>query len=857
VLRDREIELPAGAALVFGANESGKTTFRSALETVLYGFEPAERDAHPAAVWGDAAELCLEAELARDQGPPLRIERTLLSRGHLRFAEGGAELGGRRQGNVALDCVSSLPRALFRQVYSLELAQLTAFDAAAQARIDELLLPQASVLGLRPVSELRAELREAHQSLWRPNRLGKPEAQQRRSELEKLREQAGEAAREERGLRDALLEQAELRARRAAADERRRELERIDREAPFLRDLFELARRRRTLGAALDLSPLGDLQLSDPAALAREIDELANAAREPEARLARAGESLAANEAALLAAAAEVARARSAAAELRAESKQCTDRRAAAAELRERARSELAAVLAQAPTDAELAAARRVPLEALRAAHAQWTDAIDQHVASAPPHLSAWGWSAVVLAGTLGGLALLLEPWLGPLARLLAFVAAGAGALAVLAGWLRHWRRGPPQPPSTLAELLAELPPSPALREQPSALQHFIDRLSDAQRTLAQARGEVVGAETGETAMFERDRRLGELCSRLGFDAGGDPEQRSSRLDAALERARERERQVERDRSERASAQQRLEGARPRLARAREHHERVAALLRAAEPGAATLEQAYTRVKERLAEAEFLRRREAQLRSDARFASFEHDPRASAERDPAAAEWSAEACAAREAEIARLGQELARIDTRLGEIASLLRSDPGGRQAKVADRIAEVSARLAALCRERDRLALLESILMRAERRFREQHQPPVLQRASEYLARVTRGRWRRVDFEEGPGGGLFVSGDPRSEPLRAAPPLSQGTLDQIFLCLRFGLLDHLDEGRERLPLVLDDALLRMDDARRPEVYGLLAEISRRRQVFLLTCHESIAAEAEQALAIPRITLRP
>ena len=158
--------------------------------------------------------------------------------------------------------------------------------------------------------------------------------------------------------------------------------------------------------------------------------------------------------------------------------------------------------------------------------------------------------------------------------------------------------------------------------------------------------------------------------------------------------------------------------------------------------------------------------------------------------------------------------------------------------------------RLESLQQERDRLALLEAILARAERRFRDEHQPPVLQRASAYLERVTHGRWRRLDFEEGADGGLFVAGSGRDEPVRVAPPLSRGTLDQIFLCLRLGLLDHLDEGRERLPLVLDDALLRMDAVRRAAVYELLAEISRRRQVFLLTCQEWIAAEAEHALKL-------
>jgi len=72
---------------------------------------------------------------------------------------------------------------------------------------------------------------------------------------------------------------------------------------------------------------------------------------------------------------------------------------------------------------------------------------------------------------------------------------------------------------------------------------------------------------------------------------------------------------------------------------------------------------------------------------------------------------------------------------------------------------------------------------------------------------------------------------------------------------LRLGLLDHLDQRREKLPLILDDALLRMDDARRLEVYRLLAGIAPTRQIFFLTCHANIAAEAESALKAIRVDL--
>ena len=857
VLRGAPLELPLEAALVFGSNESGKSTFRSALETILYGFDPADRDAHPLAQWdgGARGDLKLEAELERDAGGTLCVERELQARGRLRVAEGGARFEGTRQGNLPLDCVSGIPREVFRTVYSLELAQLAALEKGAQAHVDDLLLPQGAALGLRPVGELLAELRKAHQALWRPNRVGNQEARLLSDEIGKLRREADEAAREERGLREAIAEQARLEERLAQLGARRALLDRAHEEAPFLRDLFEFARRRSALGAPIDLSPLGELELADPAALASQIDELTNAVREPEARLLRAAEALDPSERSLLGAAPDIGLAQATAAELRGDAKQCAERRVNAAGLRDEVRSELASVLARDPGERELEAVKAVPLESLRAAHANWVAATERYKASAPPRLPPRALVAVVACAALAALAWLLAPWVGEILRSLALGAVVVAALVACTAWLAHLRRAAAEVPAVLAGWFADLPPSPELLARPSELARFLERIAAARTTLARARGETSLADAAEANLRERTRRVADLCHRLGLETEGDADQCAARLAAALARAQAKEKRVEQDRAERGIAQERLDARRPDLARVRQHLARVETVLRAAEPSAPTLSHASERVKERLEEAEFLRRREAELQRDPRFAAFQHDARVSAQRDPSSAEWTPEATASRERERADCARELAATNTRLGEIANLLRSDPGGRQARVADRIREGEERLAALRRERDRLALLESILGHAERQFRAEHQPPVLLRASEYLERVTRGRWRRLDFEAGAEGGLFVSGGGHAEPVRVESPLSRGTLDQIFLCLRLGLLDHLDEGRERLPLLLDDALLRMDDSRRPEVYELLAGISRRRQVFLLTCQEWIAAEIEQAMKLSRVTL--
>jgi uncharacterized protein YhaN len=858
-LRERVFELAPELTLLFGPNESGKSTFRAALETVLYGFDPGGREAHPLAHWdgGAGGELELEAELDRDAGGRQRVLREMQARGRLRLAEGDASFEGPRLGNQPLDCVSGIPREVFRSVYSLELAQLAALEPGAQSHVDDLLLPQAAALGLRPVADLLAELRGAHLALWRPTQVGSPEAKRLNEELAQLRREADEAAREEQGMRDSIAEQRRLEQRLAWLGARRAELDRAHEEAPFLRDLFELARRRGNLGDPIDLAPLGEQPLADPAALASEIEELTSALGEPEARLLRPPEALGAQERALLGAASEIGLAQATAVELRSDARQCLERRAAAKDLREQAGEELAGVLARAPGESGLEAVKAIPLEVLRALHAGWVAATERHASAGPPRLPPRALIAVGACFALAAIGFGLSFWLGAALRGVAVGALGIAALIACSAWFAHLRSGAPEAPAELARWFEQLPPARELLARPSELVRWLERIAAARSLLAQARGEIGRAEAGEANLRRQTLHIAELCRRLGLETEGQADQCAARLSAALGQALEKEKRGEHDGAERGLAQARLQALRPGLERAHAHLRRVEAVLRAAEPSAPTLAQAFARVKERLEEAEFLRRREAELRRDPRFEALQHDPRVSPQRDPAGAEWTAEATAAREQERDDCARELAQTSTRLGEIASLLRSDPGGRQARLADRVREGEERLAELRRERDRLALLESILACAERRFRDQHQPPVLLRASAYLERVTRGRWRRVAFEAGAPDGLFVSGGGHDEPVRAASPLSQGTLDQIFLCLRLGLLDHLDEGRERLPLILDDALLRMDDARRPEVYPLLAEVSRQRQVFLLTCQDWIASEAEQRLQVGRISLAP
>ena len=155
---------------------------------------------------------------------------------------------------------------------------------------------------------------------------------------------------------------------------------------------------------------------------------------------------------------------------------------------------------------------------------------------------------------------------------------------------------------------------------------------------------------------------------------------------------------------------------------------------------------------------------------------------------------------------------------------------------------------------KRDRLLLLANIFKKADEQFRVKHQPEVIRLAGEYLAHVTEERYNRLGIDDETGELVVYSPD-SDVSYKVAPPLSQGTCDQIFLAIRLAIIDHLDEGKERLPVFLDEVFVNWDASRRKNVYGILRRMSQKRQIFLFTCHSWQAEEAQTELGAHNVVL--
>ena len=111
--------------------------------------------------------------------------------------------------------------------------------------------------------------------------------------------------------------------------------------------------------------------------------------------------------------------------------------------------------------------------------------------------------------------------------------------------------------------------------------------------------------------------------------------------------------------------------------------------------------------------------------------------------------------------------------------------------------------------------------------------QPNVIKFANRYLSLMTDGRYQ-------------LDNDPRAEEItvkdsymkKNANKWSSGLGDQIYLSLKMAMAGQI--GAERMPLILDDVLIRFDDDRKLGACRAIYEFSRDNQVIIFTCENNL-----------------
>ena len=126
-------------------------------------------------------------------------------------------------------------------------------------------------------------------------------------------------------------------------------------------------------------------------------------------------------------------------------------------------------------------------------------------------------------------------------------------------------------------------------------------------------------------------------------------------------------------------------------------------------------------------------------------------------------------------------------------------------------------------------LVLLEA----AKYEYEKNRQPGVIRSAENLFTQIT-GYQRiviPVDQDE-----VFIENGQHQR--KGVMEMSRGTREQLYLAMRFGLIDEYETRSEPLPAVMDDVFVNFDDERDKRFTKILSKFGEQRQVLVLTCHE-------------------
>ena len=113
----------------------------------------------------------------------------------------------------------------------------------------------------------------------------------------------------------------------------------------------------------------------------------------------------------------------------------------------------------------------------------------------------------------------------------------------------------------------------------------------------------------------------------------------------------------------------------------------------------------------------------------------------------------------------------------------------------------------------------------------------------SDNFSYLTGGRYKSVDIDENMN--ITVMSEEEKDRKIELENLSGGTLDQLYLSLRIALSNILS-GNQNIPLILDDSFVQYDSKRLRKSLEMLSRESERRQVILFTCQEREAELSKQ-----------
>ena len=160
----------------------------------------------------------------------------------------------------------------------------------------------------------------------------------------------------------------------------------------------------------------------------------------------------------------------------------------------------------------------------------------------------------------------------------------------------------------------------------------------------------------------------------------------------------------------------------------------------------------------------------------------------------------------------------------------------------VASSLRDKQAQYQMIQSEYDAITLAQELLREADQEIQSRFSPALSGLAAKYMNEMTGGRYEDVLVGQDFSARTRVQGDTVA---RDAEFLSAGTADLMYLAVRLAVCELALPDGEPCPLILDDALVNLDETREAQAMNLLKRIALKRQVILFTCRKPAGFEKE------------
>lgn len=181
----------------------------------------------------------------------------------------------------------------------------------------------------------------------------------------------------------------------------------------------------------------------------------------------------------------------------------------------------------------------------------------------------------------------------------------------------------------------------------------------------------------------------------------------------------------------------------------------------------------------------------------------------------------------KEEDISNMRERYARLGERIDSL-----NEEIGRLVDIEEEIGRLEKRIEEFDNRIKSINMAKEIIQSISQEIHNQFAPTINKKVGQIISLITDGKYNQVRINDH----LDITVEnPSTKEIIHIDNLSGGTIDQLYFALRFSIISSL-KG-ERLPLILDDCFIQYDNERLANAMKFLSHISKDKQVILFTCH--------------------